>query len=241
MADTKTLTERKKRRLTRLATAEGSLGYGEWLKDRTRKTERAVDRQRETAAAEEHRTSPHYGASGASLLGSGLADDGYAAYLRRAAKEARAERTKRLEAERADAGTEALRGYAAYLDGEREAAGERLVSTAEELVGKAHTPKEVEAAIREASSTRDGQAALTEIFRTLGAHATEDDGKEPSFRLPTETLIETFKRRGVPYAKVYEFCRLAGYNEEEAEGIASEVRASYTEATKSLHRLLGYS
>ncbi len=166
-------------------------------------------------------------------LDGGLGDDGYAAYLRRAAKEARKERTAAVEEAHYTEGQDALRGYAAYLAEQRKQAGDELITAANDLLGNYHKEGEAEAAL--ASVTEDAaRLRLTRLYRDRAEGATEFSDKR---RAEMKALIE--RLAGYPRKRAYDYCRLLGYTEKTAKQVADYIEATRSENDKALEALLG--
>lgn len=221
---TKLLTEDEKRRLRRLATSDGADGYGEWLRGEAKTSTESTALLSAAKAAD--RTAVGYGSAGEALSASGLADDGYASYLRLAAKEARTAKRQELERSRARSGAALLRGYADYLKEEKAAAGDRLVDTAKTLA-KGNSTEEEAAALIAASGARGASAAA---LRSLWRPAV----KEPE--LSPEKAVSYLVKNQLPSERALEYCLLIGYGEEEARQL---VRQAELQRSKNTDRLLG--
>ncbi|MBO7762080.1 MAG: hypothetical protein J6T24_04725 [Clostridia bacterium] len=230
MSSKKTLTEIEKRALSRYADTAGAKGYGAWLK----KSGTAADEARQAAATAAGRQSYNQ-KEGERLSALGLSEDGYAAYLRRAAKEAREARTASVEADRAKEAEKALAGYAAYLDGVREQNAERLQSTAEALLNTPHTEKEAAALIGTATGGQRAKSTLMTLYRTRGITEAAAEGND------TAKVVKTISEARMPYERAYEYCRLLGYGEEMAHRIAAFTEKSQNRYTEELWELFGYS
>lgn len=228
MATKKSLTEIEKRALARYTDTSGAKGFGAWLAENGKTAE--ADKKRQAAATAARRET--YGNRAAeSLAALGIAEDGYAAYLRRAAKEAREARTKEIESGRADEGARALAGYAAYLDGVRKENGERLTAAAETLLSTPHTEEEASALAGTATDRADAKAALLSLYRTRGAQGSADTAK----------VVKAITEASMPYGRAYEYCRLLGYSEEMARRIAGFTAESGNRYTEELWELFGYT
>ena len=207
-----TLTKANLRRLRRLATAQDTGGYAAWLlkhpqEDRT--SERAAEAQ------SEQRQAPGYGLAGEALYGGEAKNDGYAAYLQAAAKEARAARAEAREREAVTEGRRALAGYAAYLDSLRAEDADRLIAAGEKILSLPHD----DAARREeaiAAATDDPRTAVA--LRALHGEGVEPD-TQPDTRLTT--VLNHIYSQGFRYQESYEYCRLLGYTDARAKAIAA--------------------
>ncbi len=223
-----TLSEKRRKDLAALGRSDGAKSYGEWLGNRVK----SDGEDRLAAAAQKERETVGYGAAGEKLSASGLADDGYAAYLRRAAQEARAAREAALDAERESRDLAALRGYAEYLEAERAAAGRHLVSLAEELVSSPMSSDEAERRISLAHVSPEAAVALRTAHRYEGSSPeTAPSGAK------RKEVLEYLKKVTLPYARAYQYCLNQGFSEEEATRLADEAAATYSEETKRLHAL----
>lgn len=225
---TKPLTAAERRRLRRLATADDAHGYAEWLRGASKP---ATENEALAAAAKTaDRTAVGYGSAGEELYGTSLADDGYASYLRLAAKEAREARRREIEKGRADGGAALLRGYADYLKKEKEAAGERLLTTATALSKGKYEKAEAEDLI--ASSGAEGAAA--DALRALW----HPPAKEPE--LSPERTIEYIVKNQLPSERALEYCRLIGYDDETARRLIKHAELQRSENTDRLLGMLGH-
>ncbi len=223
------LSEKRRKSLALFGDTEGAMSYGEWLGGRT-VSDGGLERR--DAEAEARRSDVGYGVTGERLAERGLADDGYAAYLRRAAREARSARTAAIEAERESRDLAALRGYAEYLEGEREAYGERLVSLAEELVSSPLSREEAEWRIALANVSPEATAALRNAYRYEGSRATDGEPKVSEAK-----VLDYLKKVCLPYDRAYRYCLDLGYSATDATRLAKEAEASYSEERKRLHAL----
>lgn len=231
MATKKTLTALERRALARYADTAGAKGYGAWLG----RTLSDADQRRQASATSALLDASLHTGKGGRLASLGLAEDGYAAYLRRAAKEARSERDAAAEALRVSAGTEALRGYADYLAKVRKEDEERLNEAAEALVSTPHTEAEAGALIARTTRKSGARAALERLYRTRGTTAADTDSEK------TEKVLERIGEARMPYARAYEYCRLLGYSEEMAKRLASFASEPHDSYTEKLHELFGYT
>ena len=223
-----TLSEKKRRELAALGRSDGAKSYGEWLGAQVESDGMA----RLSAAAEQEREAVGYGATAERLSAGGLSDDGYAAYLRRAAREARSAREAALDAERESRDLAALRGYAEYLEAERTASGERLVALGEELVS---SPMSYDEAARRIALARVSPRAAAAL-RT--AHRYEGSREEaPAATISEAKVLDYLKRVTLPYSRAYQYCLSLGFTEEESARLAKEAAAAYSEETKRLHAL----
>ena len=231
MATAKTaslVSEDDRRRLRLLATPSGASGYAEWLRGTAGSgTENSALL---SAAKEADRSAVDYGAAGERLSSSGLADDGYASYLRLAAKEARAERRAELERSRADSGAALLRGYADYLKEEKAAAGDRLYSTAQALAKGTLAKEEAEALIAASGARGAAGDALRAFWRA--------PTKEPE--LSPEKAVSYLVKNQMPSERALEYCLLIGYGEEEARQLVKEAELQRSKNTDRLLDLMGH-
>lgn len=206
------ITAAKEKQLRSLATPRGALGYGTWLSEQAQteaKSKRAAE------AAGDQRRLPSYGVSGEALYGSAAADDGYAAYLQAAAKEARAARAEARQRESVAEGRAAVAGYAAYLDGLRQRDGDRLVSAANSLL---ELPAN---AIGRRDETVTGTTADPKARAILrGIHAAGSGEYDDIDGRLNQTLIY-ISNNGFDYDKAYEYCRMLGYDTARASAIAN--------------------
>lgn len=222
------------RRLRRLATAKDARGYAAWL--RGEKTDGGENAALLEAAKRADRTAVGYGTSGDALSSSALADDGYAAYLRLAAKEARERERRALEGSRAAGEAALLRGYADYLKKEKAAAGDRLVSAATALSKGPREKAEAETLI--ASSGAEGEAAAA--LRALWQAPEEKEESSPSPSLPVEETISYIVKAQMPSERALEYCRLLGFDDETAKSIVKFAEQQRSENTDRLHGILGH-
>lgn len=222
------LSAAERRRLRRLATADGAKSYGDWLKEEAPKS--GGDAALLAAEKAADRTAVGYGRAGETLTAKGLADDGYASYLRLAAKEARETRRQELLKGSAEEGAELLRGYADYLRGERDAEGERLITAAERLAKGEYERDAAEEYI--ASVGARGEAA--ELLRSLR----REPVKEPELS-PAEA-INYIVRHQLPSVHAMEYCLLIGYDEETASTLVKQAELRRSENTDRLLGMLGY-
>ena len=233
-----TLSEARRKQLERLGKSTGAKSFGEWLAAQEGSEDGAA---RLAARAKTKREAVGYGAAGERLLAGGLADDGYAAYLRHAAREARSEREMALEAERESRDLAALRGYADYLEGLRAERGKSLVSLAEELVSAGLTGEEAERRISLSEASPEAEAALYAAYRYEGSGeipSGSGSGSSSSSKKRKEVLAYLMDVQ-IPYARAYRYCLEQGFSESEAALIAKEAQDSYSAAAKKLHALLG--
>ena len=243
-----TLSEAGRNKLRRLGSSRGAKSYGEWLEGQE---DSSLALSRLEADSEGRRAAVGYGTRGESLLRRGLADDGYAAYLRRAVKEARALREAAIESERASKDLAALRGYAAYLEAEREASGERLVSLGEGLVASPLTEEEAAGAIARARVSPSAAAALAEVYRYEGTRKEaeitppEDSEEEtpevdvtpPESPTDEEAVLGYLKAVHLPYERAYRYCISIGLGEADARRLAALAESRLSEDYRKLHGL----
>lgn len=231
MQTRKILTDKEKERLAALGSSEGAQGYAAYL---GRRTTDAYDSMVSEAEDKARRQAVGYGRAGERLSAADLGNDGYAAYLRSAAKEARRARLSQLEEARHSEEREALRGYADYLDGIRRENGKELLATAEELLSAYHTAEEAEEKIKAADTGRGGEDALRELHRLHGPErGTVTESEKEAMR----ELLETLRQADLPYERNYEYCLLLGYSEEMARKMATYLYETRSDNTKKLHDL----
>lgn len=218
--------------LRRSATAKGAKSYAAWLRELTPKGEN-YGAAHAALAKESTRAAADYGAAGEQLAGGGLSDDGYAEYLRRAAKESRLAGHSAIEARRGDEGAEALRRYADYLDGVRREAGDALVKTAASFAESYTSEKERDSIINALDPTAAGASLLRKAHATLSP-------EEPRQKAGIAGVIDTLQSRQLPKERAIEYCRLLGYSEEEAGRIVEFVETMRSELSKELLEIFGY-
>lgn len=229
-----TLDKYYEKELRRVAGTSDAVGYGKWLREQKKTVGKEADRARQEAAAEAVRALVDYGRSGEALARTGLADDGYADYLRRAAKEAREARVRAIEGERASNEREALSGYADYLASVRSAEGDRLVKAAEELLSMAreNEPK-AERIIRTATTDSRAASLLRQIrdkYEYIPSSTTRTD---------VPSVINRIRNMGYSEERAYRYCRLVGYSDKRAREIASFAAAPHADINRELSELFG--
>ena len=229
MADS-ALTTKKKETLRRYASTSGAKSYAEWLGTQTREGEAE---SLLAAEREGRRSEVGYGAAGEQLSGLGLADDGYAAYLRHAAKAARETRLAELTSARASRETAALAGYADYLRAERAASGDSLIAAAEQIADTTLTREEAEAIAKGAGGKSGATGALMNIYRYHGT-TQGSAGRGASARSEIVAYLASAK---LPYERAYTYCLSMGCTVAEAERLAATAVAGYDDTTKRLHAL----
>ena len=216
--------------LLRAATdSRGAKSYAEWL---GKSGADAVSAAHAATAKEARRAEIGYGAAGEALQRDGLADDGYAAYLRRAAKEAREESHRRIESERAAGQRSALGEYAAYLDGERRKKADRLVSLAEEISGGEYLSETADALIKESGAGETATALLKSRRHYLTPYERTAEGMAE-----IADVLDRLRRSGLPYQRAYEYCRLLGYGDALATRIARFAEEERSDVSLELEEL----
>jgi hypothetical protein len=220
--------------LRRIASAKDAQGFGKWLSTKKESGQEEADRARLAAASEAARALVDYGASGEALARSGLADDGYADYLRRAAKAAREARVRAIEDERTSREREALSGYAKYLEDVRKAEGDRLVEAAEELLAlKKNNVAKVDRIIK--TATDDSRAAA--LLRHIRSSYEYIPSESAATDVPS--VISRIRTMGYSADRAYRYCKLVGYSDERAREIASFATEDYKELSDELADLFG--
>ena len=220
--------------LRKLASADDAEGYGRWLSTQSKAYKKAADVARTSAASQAVRELADYGASGEALSRSGLADDGYADYLRRAAKEAREARIGAIESERAGGEREALAGYADYLNEVRRADGDRLVKAAEELLKlKSENTARIDRIIGDATESADAAALLRKIREDYEYIPSDSSAAD----LPS--VITRIRTMGYNRDRAYRYCKLLGYSDERAGEVADFATEDYADIADRLSALFG--
>ena len=229
-----TLDKYYEKELRRIAGTADAVGYGKWLGEQKKTPGKEADRARQEAAGAAVRSLVDYGTSGEALARTGLSDDGYADYLRKAAKDAREARIRAIESERASSEREALSGYADYLAQVRSAEGDRLVEAAEELLAmtRENQPK-AERIIR--TATPDGRAAallrsIRDKYEYIPSSTTRTD---------VTSVINRIQSMGYSEERAYNYCRLVGYSDKRAREIASFASADHADINEELKNLFG--
>ena len=220
--------------LRRLAGTEDAASYGAWLSTQSTSHKKSADTARAGAASQAERELVDYGTSGEALSRSGLADDGYADYLRRAAKEAREARIRTIESERADGERAALSGYAEYLNEVRLAEGDRLVKAAEELLQlKSENTAKIDRIIGDATDNADAAALLRRIrsgYEYIPTDSTATD---------VASVISRIRSMGYSRDRAYRYCKLLGYSDERASEVAGFATEDYADLSDRLTALFG--
>ena len=220
--------------LRRLAGTENASGYGAWLRTQSTDYQKTADTARTSAASQAARELADYGTSGEVLSRTGLADDGYADYLRKAAKEAREARVRAIEGARADGERAALAGYADYLTEVRRAEGDRLVKAAEELLAlKSENSAKIDRIIGDATENEEAAALLRRIrsdYEYIPADSAATD-------LPS--VISRIRSMGYNRDRAYRYCKLIGYSDERAGEVADFATADYADLSERLSALFG--
>lgn len=222
------------RELRKLASNKDADSYGAWLSAQRETDARSADRARQHAATEAAMALVDYGTSGEALARTGLADDGYADYLRMAAKNAREARVRAIESERASNERKALEGYADYLDGVRKTDGDRLVAAAEELLAM-NKPNDarVEGIIR--GATDDTRAAnMLRLIRNTHEYIPNE-----SVRTDVPSVISHIREMGYSPERAYRYCKVLGYSDERAREVADFATESYAGLADEVDKLFG--
>ena len=228
------LSEYYEKELKRIAGTEGADSYGKWLTAQGKSTAGAADTARQSAATEAARGLVGYGLSGERLSRTGLADDGYADYLRVAAKEARDARVRAIESERASSEREALSGYADYLDGVRRERGERLIDAAEELLSlKKYNEESIKRIVGNATTDTRARDLLTHI------RSTHEYIPSDTTRTDVSSVISRIRSMGYDQNRAYRYCKLMGYSDERAREVALFATEDYADLSKELSDLFG--
>lgn len=217
--------ERELRRLGRIKNAKG---YAAWL---GAEATASADRARAEESAKASRLAVDFGASGESLARSGLADDGYAAYLRKAAKQQREARALGIETDRADGATKTLAGYRDYLNALRREDGDRLVEAAHAAVSleRGRLPA-LNRILDEAEATTAQRQAIGYAYRH---HSSEARDKENASTL--QYLLEHHYN----YKLAYEYCLLLGMEPGLAHRMATASDAALTDNWDKIYELFG--
>lgn len=215
--------------LLRKATdSRGSQSYTEWLGVGGGESDSA----HKAHAMSARRTAVGYGRGGEELSRSDLADDGYAAYLRRAAKEARDAGHLKIERGRSDSQLASLGAYAEYLDGERKKKADRLVSLAEELLGNAYDNDTAESLIKKSGAG----ATASGLLRGHQSRKTPYE-ETPEGREAISEVLNYLSKSGIPYKRAYEYCRLLGYGDQMAHRLASYADGERSDLSQELEDL----
>lgn len=223
------------KQLRKIAGTDNADGYGKWLSAQSEDSTRDVNRARQSAAAEAVRSLLiDYGTSGEALARSGLADDGYSDYLRKAAKEARAARISTIESERASKEREVLSGYASYLEDVRRAEGDRLIDAAEELLAmsKPNTDK----ANRIIKGATDDTRARDLLWHIRNKHEYIPSDTSHS---DVTSVISRIREMGYDADRAYRYCKLMGYSDDRAREIAEFATEDYRDLSEELKDLFG--
>ena len=209
------------REMRALGSIKNAKGYSAWLGTRATAAKAAADSARATNATKGTRLSVDYGTSGEALARGGLADDGYAAYLREAAKQQREARIASLEGQRAAETTQALAGYRDYLLGLRRADEERLIDAAQEVVALERDRLPELSRILDAADTNVRQKrALTYLYRNASTGGRSEEN--------ASTLRFLFENH-YSYDRAYEYCLMIGID----PGLAHRMATASDEALNS--------
>lgn len=219
------LSEAIKRELRMIATPKNAKSYRAWL---SALPETGADAKRQTAAAEESRQRVGYGRAGEALGRSSYANDGYAAYLREAAKSQRKAKAAAIEDERVKASRKVLEGYGDYLRERKEANATAMETAAKELLAlDMGEDTRAEAIIAAADPTSRQAAALRRIYRNNPTAGAESNERVYQF------LVKNF----YTYQRAYDYCRLIGMNDTNARRMAKAADAALDASHKQLDSL----
>ena len=214
-----------KRELSLISKPKNARSYRAWLTG----GKSTADAKQGTAAAEGRRREVGYGLSGEMLGRSSYADDGYAAYLRKAAKEARTQAAAAIEDERIQENRNTLAGYGKYLSELRAKDEETLAKTAEKLLGlKTGEDVTSEQLIATVDPTPQQARALRSIYRS-----------NPATRESREKILEHLIRNYYSYEKAYSYCRAVGLSDEAARSLAELAAAERSSSVDRLEALFG--
>ncbi len=228
---TNKLKKETEERLRKAADTRGAKSYAEWLGAGKSNT---GDLLQAEAAKSARREAVGYGTSGETLARSGLADDGYASYLRHAAKTAREDTQRRIERERAGEQLSALGSYASYLENARKEKGDRLVSLGERLLSEGYDSDTAESLIGK-EGAGDTAAAILRGIQRSGIPLEET----PEGRQQTEKVLDRLLKSGMTYRSAYEYCRLLGYSDKMATRLARLADEERSDMSRELIELFG--
>ncbi len=225
MSDISKAFERELRLLGRIKNAKG---YAAWLGSTAGA---ASDRARAETAAKSTRLAVDFGASGERIARTGLADDGYAAYLREAAKQQREARTLSVETGRADEATRALAGYRDYLLSLRKEDEERLIDAARDVLSleRDRLPA-FNRILDEAEATAAQKSALRYAYKN---HSSANRDKEDVATL--RLLIEG----NYNYDRAYNYCLLIGMDPGLARRMAEAADDALNQNWQKYYELFG--
>ena len=229
-----TLDKYYEKELRRIAGTRDADSYGKWLHKQKESTGQDADRARQAAATEAARSLVDYGVSGEGLARTGLSDDGYADYLRKAAKEAREARVRSIEGERASNERTALSGYADYLEEVRRTEGDRLVDAAEELL--ALTRENEPASDRIIKTATDDRRAASLLRRIRESY---DYIPSATTRTDVISVVNRIRDMGYNADRAYRYCKLVGYSDSRAREIADFATADRAAINQAVSDLFG--
>ena len=216
------------RELRALASIKNAKGYAAWLGT---KTASESDRARLENAAKESRLGVDFGASGEALSRTGLSDDGYAAYLREAAKQQRDSRAMTIESERAAEASRSLAGYRDYLLSLRRADEESLLDAAEDVLT---LEREQTGALSRILDAADATAAQRRALTYAHRHyANEGHSKENAATL--RFLFENHYN----YDRAYEYCLMIGIDPALAHRMATASDEALSQNWNKVYDLFG--
>ena len=218
------------KKIGRLATIKNPKSYGDWLKESSLGTKIQTSG---TSAATERRSAYGYGSSGEKMARSTLANDGYAAYLREAAKRQREERNSATGSESLKSQQAALAGYADYLRGLRRADAARLTDAANEIVGLGSRDTALaEEIANRTSPTAEQKTALLDIYKSATT---------PGQNASRSEIVAYMSKEKLTYREAYDYCRSLGYNASTAKSMASSAVNSLDDTTRKMYELFGYN
>ncbi len=216
------------RELRALGKIKNAKGYAAWL---GKASDASSDRTRAETAAKNTRLAVDFGASGERIARTGLADDGYAAYLRAAAKQQREARALGVETERAAEATRALAGYRDYLLSLRKEDEERLIDAARDVL----------------SLERDRLPALNRILDEAEATATQRRALEYAYRHYSSkeraredvSTLRHLIEGNYNYDRAYEYCLLIGMSPGLARRMAQAADDALSQNWDKYYELFG--
>ena len=215
-----------KRDLALIARPKNARSYRAWLTEK----KSDADAKQSAAAAEASRLSVGYGRAGETLGRSSFADDGYAAYLRKAAKEARASAAATIEDERVKESRDTLAGYGRYLAELREKDAATLEDTAERLLAlEAGSDLESQQLIAAANATKDQAAALQKLYKDNPA----------VYEKSRERVLRHLILGYYSYDEAYNYCRLIGLDDSTSRRLAEAAAAERSGNVDRLESLFG--
>ena len=214
-----------------LAAIKNPKSYSEWLAT-TATT--GKNKKRSTEAAAERRSAYGYGSSIEGLAQSSLINDGYAAYLRNAAKAQRTARHNAAESEHTRNEKETLAGYADYLRQMRDEDEQELKKAAESVLSLDVESDGLVDSIGESIQATSAQKEALKTLYTNNIRSYDSPSKRTEL---TNRLIDGH----YSYQDAYRYCRSLGLSPEAAKDIASAVNQVYDKNTQKMHALVGKS